>query len=389
MSPTMKQKSYKPFILLLVSVVLLFACKDDETALRPDVVSTYRMRLDVRLSNYDTPLTRAVGYAFVDKDQLHILFQQGTTAITGTAIYDAASSLWTITPSQSLAETNDGQCCLAFFLNAGNTSQSAVTLTPQTCIFTDATATYSLVDELLTVQGLLTPAIGRIRFHGTQGQTCKVDGLAFGTSFDLSKHTFALAASKISAICAADGFSLYYYASFVDGEKRQLTFDIGNDLGLRRGYGTDVLQAGSSGYVDIPTLDSHSGWTLINLTTGNEVTLASVSKPTVTNVGMARATVSAQVASVGGGHLNASGFVIATSQNPTVADRRLDCGMATSLSSQVTGLTPSTTYYVRAFAVNEMGTAYGEEASFTTAAEPDGTDIDLDDYPDDSSWDNQ
>lgn len=385
----MKQKSYNPLILLLVSLFLLCACKDDDTALRPDVVPTYRMRLDVGLFNYDSPLTRAVGYAFVDKDQLHILFQQGTTAITGTAIYDAASSLWTITPSQSLAETNDGQCRLAFFLDAGSASQATVTLTQQTRIYTDATATYGLADDLLTVQGLLTPALGRVRFHGTQGQTCVVDGLAFSTSFDLSKHTFALASSKISATCAADGYSPYYYASFADGEKRQLTFELGNDLGLRRGYGADVLQTGSSGYVDIPTLDSHEGWTLINLTTGNEVTLASVSKPAVTNVGMARATVSAQVTSVGGGHLSASGFVIATSHNPTVADRRLDCGTATSLSSQITGLTPSTTYYVRAFAVNEMGTAYGEEVSFTTTDEPDGTDIGLDDYPDDSSWDNQ
>ena len=34
----------------------------------------------------------------------------------------------------------------------------------------------------------------------------------------------------------------------------------------------------------------------------------------------------------------------------------------------MTGLTASTTYYVRAYATNSVGTAYGEQVSFTTLA---------------------
>ena len=34
----------------------------------------------------------------------------------------------------------------------------------------------------------------------------------------------------------------------------------------------------------------------------------------------------------------------------------------------MTGLTPATTYYVRAFATNSAGTGYGSEISFTTAS---------------------
>jgi uncharacterized protein (TIGR02145 family) len=36
----------------------------------------------------------------------------------------------------------------------------------------------------------------------------------------------------------------------------------------------------------------------------------------------------------------------------------------------LTGLTPSTTYYVRAYATNSVGTAYGNEVSFTTPVIP-------------------
>ncbi len=35
-----------------------------------------------------------------------------------------------------------------------------------------------------------------------------------------------------------------------------------------------------------------------------------------------------------------------------------------------TGISPSTTYYVRAYATNSAGTALGEEVRFTTAADP-------------------
>ncbi len=36
-------------------------------------------------------------------------------------------------------------------------------------------------------------------------------------------------------------------------------------------------------------------------------------------------------------------------------------------STNITGLTPNTIYYIRAYATNSIGTAFGEEVSFTTA----------------------
>ena len=48
---------------------------------------------------------------------------------------------------------------------------------------------------------------------------------------------------------------------------------------------------------------------------------------------------------------------------------------------------PETKYYVRAYATNEKGTTLGKETSFTTAKEPTGNDVGLDDYGDDKNWD--
>ena len=52
---------------------------------------------------------------------------------------------------------------------------------------------------------------------------------------------------------------------------------------------------------------------------------------------------------------------------PTIADSHTTDGTGTgTFTSSITGLTPNTTYYVRAYATNSVGTAYGEELSFTT-----------------------
>jgi hypothetical protein len=57
-----------------------------------------------------------------------------------------------------------------------------------------------------------------------------------------------------------------------------------------------------------------------------------------------------------------------TSSSPTTAGAITNDGIGTGVfTSTLTGLTPSTTYYVRAYATNSVGTAYGNEISFTTS----------------------
>jgi hypothetical protein len=56
-----------------------------------------------------------------------------------------------------------------------------------------------------------------------------------------------------------------------------------------------------------------------------------------------------------------------TSTAPTISDSYTTDGTGTgTFTSSLTGLSGSTTYYVRAYATNSAGTAYGPEISFTT-----------------------
>lgn len=63
----------------------------------------------------------------------------------------------------------------------------------------------------------------------------------------------------------------------------------------------------------------------------------------------------------------ARGVCWSTSQNPTIAGRvTIDGHGAGAFTTRLLGLNPGTTYYIRAYAVNSEGFAYGQPISFTT-----------------------
>ncbi|MCX6309152.1 MAG: fibrobacter succinogenes major paralogous domain-containing protein [Bacteroidia bacterium] len=69
----------------------------------------------------------------------------------------------------------------------------------------------------------------------------------------------------------------------------------------------------------------------------------------------------------GGTTITASGVCWSTSATPTTANSKTTDGSASgSFTCSLTGLLSGTTYYVRAYATNSEGTAYGNEVSFTT-----------------------
>ena len=71
-----------------------------------------------------------------------------------------------------------------------------------------------------------------------------------------------------------------------------------------------------------------------------------------------------------GGTVTERGVVWSTSTNPTISlvtKRSANFGSG-SFTTNINGLTPSTTYYVRSYATNIAGISYGTEISFTTAA---------------------
>jgi len=105
----------------------------------------------------------------------------------------------------------------------------------------------------------------------------------------------------------------------------------------------------------------------ITLNTAQAVaTLAATT--TVSSIGSTTAVSGGNITYNGGATVTASGVVWSTSSNPTIAlSTKTTNGAASgTYTSNITGLTPGTLYYVRSYATNSVGTSYGAQTSFTT-----------------------
>lgn len=87
----------------------------------------------------------------------------------------------------------------------------------------------------------------------------------------------------------------------------------------------------------------------------------------ITNVSATKATGRGEVLADGGYQITARGVCWSTAQQPTIQNNHTtdSLGLGPFVSS-LTGLEPATTYYVRAYATNPAGTAYGPQGTFTT-----------------------
>ena len=102
-------------------------------------------------------------------------------------------------------------------------------------------------------------------------------------------------------------------------------------------------------------------------TAGSDITSPTVTTNDVSSVTSNSAVCGGNVTSAGNGTVTERGVCWSISENPTINDSHTNDGTGTgSYTSNITNLTENTTYYVRAFATNEIGTAYGEQKTFTT-----------------------
>ncbi len=95
--------------------------------------------------------------------------------------------------------------------------------------------------------------------------------------------------------------------------------------------------------------------------------LPSVTTSPVTNITQTSATCGGDVTSDGGTAVTSKGICWGTSPAPTIAGNHTMDGSGTGpFISYLTGLSPNTQYYVRAYGTNSVGTGYGNEVTFTT-----------------------
>lgn len=100
-------------------------------------------------------------------------------------------------------------------------------------------------------------------------------------------------------------------------------------------------------------------------------TLPTVSTIDVSTITTSGAFAEGEIVTDGGTPVTKKGFVWGTSPAPSFPSPNFseETGSALFFSS-ISGLTSKTTYYLRAYAINKVGTAYGKEITFKTLAKP-------------------
>jgi len=87
----------------------------------------------------------------------------------------------------------------------------------------------------------------------------------------------------------------------------------------------------------------------------------------VTNITQTAAKSGGNITSDGGVIVTARGVCWSTGQTPSISDNKTTDGTGVGhFQSNISGLSPNTTYYVRAYATNSNGTVYGSAISFKT-----------------------
>ena len=151
----------------------------------------------------------------------------------------------------------------------------------------------------------------------------------------------------VSDTYTMDGSNIGSYTSNMTNLEQNTTYYV-------RAYATNVKGVTAYGEeVIFTTLEK----LLPEVTTATEVTEITVNS----------AVCGGEVTFNGNVSVTARGICWSTSQNPTIEDNKTEDGSGLgSFTSSMTNLEHNTAYYVRAYATNEVGIAYGEEVSFTT-----------------------
>lgn len=99
-----------------------------------------------------------------------------------------------------------------------------------------------------------------------------------------------------------------------------------------------------------------------------EIVLPTLTTSTVTEITRTSATAGGHITNDGGSPILGKGVCWSVSHSPYFTDQFTADGEGPGIfSTNITGLTPNKVYYVRAYATNIFGTAFGKELSFTTA----------------------
>ena len=280
----------------------------------------------------------------------------GSTALAGGYnIYDGGSAVtakgvvWSTSTGPTIAlatKSNDGTGTSSFtttvpslspitryYIRAYVTTGFATAYGPEISFITTANPPTLSTVAISTITSISASSGGTITSDGLGSITAK--GVVWSTS---TGQTIALSTKT------SNGSGSSNYTSSITGLAPVTKYYV-------RSYATNSGGTGYGAEVSFTTLPG----------------LAVLTTATATSVAATTAILGGEVTNEGGALVTEKGVVWSIATGPTVSNSKQAAGSGIgAFTTSVTGLLSNTKYYVRSYALNSAGTAYGEEKTFTT-----------------------
>jgi hypothetical protein len=288
---------------------------------------------------------------------------QTTVDITGTVLTDNGASLTERGICYSISNNPDISGLKKVFDNQDTTTLGNFTCTldnllPNTTYYARAYATnsygtaYGLSITFKTLVATVPIISSTTSANLITATTAKTGGIIVnsGVSNIISKgvcYSSTVTTPTIADTKTNDGTGIGTFISSLTGLATNTTYYI-------RAYATN---GAGTAYGDIKTFST----TIATIPTGITTTAASTITQTSASSG-------GNISNDGGASILSKGVCWSnTTSSPTISNSKSIDGAGTgTYLSNISTLSPGTTYYVRAYATNSVGTAYGNTVSFTT-----------------------
>lgn len=259
---------FKIYSILLASALLVFvasACTQ-ETLPEQEGEHTCILRLDGGVIPFDGSTKASGTFSPSEENRLYVRMEGATGSVLGVAKYSASTNAWSFTYNGTLGGATQGKAhAVLIEKNIENESIHHLTLRYNTPIYEDATASFSVTGDGLTLSATLAPKNGRISFthdlaEGSTRYYERIIGISYYSTFDLSDFSFSTAdlASYPNSFWLEAGEKGYIYGLFTDVADPQIMF-IQDGYYYCRHMPVTAFQPGQSGYVSNPTVDM-TGW---------------------------------------------------------------------------------------------------------------------------------
>ncbi len=263
------------YFVAIAAISWLFSCISEETP-HFEEEADYKgwhkvnVRLNVTRERFDlnSSMKRGVEDGWQDGDRIYLILKdKDGNNVQAYVAYDAASDSWgqvEYDGYKSYLTCTEPRLVEAYFFDGTtNVTTTDITFDATTGVYAclDGTYTYPS-DGDLYVSIALMPITSRIRFTGgEQGMDVFVGGLTTYKSFSRVSGALTPSVQTVSNYVSSTGYTPYIYGTFQNvSEPMLIVTNSGNTFQTVFEIGSPVLQVGKSGFMSIPTVDSHRGW---------------------------------------------------------------------------------------------------------------------------------